>query len=240
MTAALGTTSCRISSRFGVTCTFKLVTPVRLPPGRARLPTSPVAIGSAPISKTIGIVVVADFAASAAGAPPGATITATGRAASSAASEGNLLCWPSAQRNSIATFRPSTYPASPRPWRKALTRLANAAGDWAPRYPITGIVGCCARAGLAPATHTRPALPTNAMKSRRRMSNTGASPSRAMPPFIIHTSKRPPCAGGRSPLSARYALLTPWWMPRRQGDGSANAAIAYAHVSGVRPISHND
>jgi hypothetical protein len=87
MTAALGTTSRRISSRFGVTCTFKLVTPVRLPPGRARLPTSPVATGSAPISKTIGIVGVADLAASAAGAPPGATITATGRAANSAAKE---------------------------------------------------------------------------------------------------------------------------------------------------------
>jgi hypothetical protein len=104
ITAAAGTTSCRISSRFGVTCTFKLVTPVRLPPGRFRVPTSPIAIGSAPISKIIGIVVVADFAASAAGAPPGATITATGRPARSAASAGSLLCWPSAQRNSIATF----------------------------------------------------------------------------------------------------------------------------------------
>ena len=144
--AVLGTTSRRISSRFGNTCTFRLVTPVRFPPGRARLPTSPVAIGSAPISKTIGIVGVAGFAASAAGAPPGATITATGRAANSAASDGNLSCWPSAQRNSIATFRPSAYPASPRPWRKALTRLANAAGDPAPRYPITGVAGCCARA----------------------------------------------------------------------------------------------
>ena len=94
MTAAFGTTSRRISSRFGVASTFRLVTPVRLPPGRARLPTSPVAIGSAPISKTIGFVGVADFAASAAGAPPGATITATGRAANSAASDGNLSCWP--------------------------------------------------------------------------------------------------------------------------------------------------
>jgi hypothetical protein len=48
-----------------------------LPPGRFRLLTSPIAIGPAPISKTIGMVVVTDFAASAAGAPPGATITAT-------------------------------------------------------------------------------------------------------------------------------------------------------------------
>ena len=88
---------------------------MRLAPGRFSVSTKPMAMGSAPISKTMGIVVLADFAASAAGAPPGATITVTGRPAKSAASAGNLLCWPSAQRNSIATFRPSTYPVSPRP-----------------------------------------------------------------------------------------------------------------------------
>ena len=43
------------------------VTPVTLPPGRLRLATSPSWTGSAPIPKTIGIVVVAIFAASAAG-----------------------------------------------------------------------------------------------------------------------------------------------------------------------------
>src|SRR5262245_47217873 len=75
--AAVGTTSRKISSRFGPTSTFKLVTPVILASGWLRLLTSPIAIGSAPISKTIGIVVVADLAARAAGAPPGATITVT-------------------------------------------------------------------------------------------------------------------------------------------------------------------
>jgi hypothetical protein len=129
ITVAVGTASCKISNRFGVTCTFKLVTPVMLPPGRFSVCTNPVAMGSAPISNTMGIVVVTDFAASAAGAPPGATITATRWSTNSAANSGSLLCWLSAQRNSIVTFRPSTYPASPRPWRKALTRLANAAGD---------------------------------------------------------------------------------------------------------------
>src|SRR5262245_44354946 len=73
--AAVGTISRNISNRFGPTSTFKLVTPVRLAPGWFRLATSPTAIGSAPISKTIGTVVVAEFAARAAGAPPGATIT---------------------------------------------------------------------------------------------------------------------------------------------------------------------
>ena len=40
---------------------------MRLPPGRARLGTSPTATGSLPTKNTIGIVVVAAFAASAAG-----------------------------------------------------------------------------------------------------------------------------------------------------------------------------
>jgi hypothetical protein len=38
-------------------------TPVRLPPGRARLTTIPAAIGSTPPYITIGIVVVASLAA---------------------------------------------------------------------------------------------------------------------------------------------------------------------------------
>src|SRR6266545_6163542 len=50
--------------------------PVRLPPGRARLATSPCSTGSPPLQKTIGIVAVAAFAASALGRS-GATMTAT-------------------------------------------------------------------------------------------------------------------------------------------------------------------
>jgi len=46
---------------------FKLLAPVMLPPGRFRLATTPNSTGSLPIEKTIGIVVVAAFAASAAG-----------------------------------------------------------------------------------------------------------------------------------------------------------------------------
>ena len=45
----------------------QVVTPVRLPPGRFRLATSPASTGSAPVRKTIGIVAVAALAASAAG-----------------------------------------------------------------------------------------------------------------------------------------------------------------------------
>src|SRR5262245_16409958 len=76
-TVAAGTSSCSSSSRFGCTSAFSDVTPVMLPPGRARLVTSPIATGSDATSKTIGIVVVAALAASAAGVLPGATITVT-------------------------------------------------------------------------------------------------------------------------------------------------------------------
>ena len=46
-----------------------------LPPGRLRLATNPGAIGSPPIANTIVIVVVAAFAANAAGVPLMAAIT---------------------------------------------------------------------------------------------------------------------------------------------------------------------
>src|ERR1700740_3652111 len=57
--------------------------------------------------------------------------------------------WPSAQRNSIATFCPSTYPISLRPWRNAAANGANGPGDMLPRKPITGIALCCARRARA-------------------------------------------------------------------------------------------
>src|SRR5262249_4805332 len=67
MTLAAGTSSCSNSSRFGATSTLIMVVPVALPPGRLRLVTSPARIGSAAVAKTMGMVVVAVFAASAAG-----------------------------------------------------------------------------------------------------------------------------------------------------------------------------
>ena len=67
MTLAVGTTSYSNCSRFGVISMFKLATPVMFPPGRSRAAMSPRLTGSPAISKTIGMVVVAAFAASAAG-----------------------------------------------------------------------------------------------------------------------------------------------------------------------------
>ena len=63
MTVAVGISSCISSSRFGPISTSKMLTPVRLPPGRFRLVTSPNSTGSNPTAKTIGIVEVAAFAA---------------------------------------------------------------------------------------------------------------------------------------------------------------------------------
>src|ERR1035437_1365575 len=74
---AAGTTSCNNSKRFGLTSPLSDVAPVMFPPGLLRLATNPEATGSAPISKTIGIVDVAALAANAPGKPPGAAITAT-------------------------------------------------------------------------------------------------------------------------------------------------------------------
>src|SRR5215471_5992641 len=76
-TVAVGNNSCSSSSRFGPMSTFKLVTPVRLLPGRLRLATNPASTGSIATAKTIGMVAVAAFAASAEGVPPAATITET-------------------------------------------------------------------------------------------------------------------------------------------------------------------
>ena len=66
---AAGITSCSNAHCFGATSTFKEVRPVRLPPGRFRLATSPSRTGSSATSKMIGMVVVAALAARAAGAP---------------------------------------------------------------------------------------------------------------------------------------------------------------------------
>jgi hypothetical protein len=62
---------------------------VILPPGRLRLPTKPIETGSLPTSKTIGIFLVAAWAATAPGVGP-VTITATERLTRSAANAGNL------------------------------------------------------------------------------------------------------------------------------------------------------
>jgi hypothetical protein len=104
-------------------------TPVTLPPGRAKLVTRPSLTGSLPVVKTIGIVAVAAMARNVARVLP--TITAAGRLTKPVTSAGSRSNWFSAQRNSIATFCPSTKPASVRPARKAAMFLT-----FAPQVPL--------------------------------------------------------------------------------------------------------
>ena len=96
----MGTISVSSSNRFGFKSLVRMARPVRLPPGRAMLATSPAATGSVPVSNTTGIDDVASFATRAASNPPAAVITSTLRATRSAASSGNRSARP---------FRPAIF-----------------------------------------------------------------------------------------------------------------------------------
>ena len=65
---AAGTSVRSSSSRFAASSAAKKLIPVALPPGRARLVTSPSLTGSSGTMNTVGIVVVACAAATDAGA----------------------------------------------------------------------------------------------------------------------------------------------------------------------------
>ena len=58
-----GTISCSSSSRFGPTSAVNVVHAGEVAARSGRLATSPAATGSSPVAKTIGMVVVAAFAA---------------------------------------------------------------------------------------------------------------------------------------------------------------------------------
>jgi len=106
-----GATSLSSSSRLAKTSRpASCVSPVRLPPGRARLATSPVPTGS-PASITMGIVKVACLAANDAGVPnrqDDAHLSWT----SSAARSGSRATLPSAYRDSNVRFWPGIHPSS--------------------------------------------------------------------------------------------------------------------------------
>ena len=113
---SVGTISPSSSSRFPPSSGYISDVPVMLPPGDARLVTSPAPTGSPGNNITIGIVVVAFWRASASRVP-GAMITSTRSPTSSAATTGRRSILPSAHRRSIVRFRPSLYPRSRRPSR---------------------------------------------------------------------------------------------------------------------------
>jgi hypothetical protein len=115
---------------------------------------------------TIGIVVVAAFAASTGAVEFATKMTATWLLTRSSASDGSFGNRKFAERTSIATFWPTRNPASARPCWKAAKAPANASGLLTWRNPITGIFGCCA---LAASGHAAAAPPRRVMKSRRCM-----------------------------------------------------------------------
>ena len=131
-----------ISSRLPLSSRERVVSPVTLPPGRARVATNPRPTGSPPVAMTIGMLVVAFFAARAAGLPA-VTTTSTLRRTSSSANVGSRSSWPSTHRTSKATVCPSTYPSSRRRSRNAF----QGSGRTTPvsRYPMRdSFPGCCA------------------------------------------------------------------------------------------------
>src|SRR5262249_32756651 len=71
MRRAWGTSWCRSCNRLASNSLANILIPVRLPLGRARLVTRPSRVGSSPTRKTMGIVVVAALAATAAGPSAG-------------------------------------------------------------------------------------------------------------------------------------------------------------------------
>jgi hypothetical protein len=94
---------------------------------------------------------------------PMAAISDTRLRTRSAAMSGNRSSSSFAQRDSIATFWPSTKPTAFRLSRNAATRWAHGAAEALLMKPITGIAGCCA---LAASGHAA-APPSPAMNSRR-------------------------------------------------------------------------
>jgi hypothetical protein len=105
-----GTSSFRIASRFASSSVTSMLTPVVLPPGRAKLAISPEATRS-PVLPMIGIVLVAFCAARIAGSLK-ARITLAFARTSDWASSGKRSGWPSASRTSIRISRPSTSPTA--------------------------------------------------------------------------------------------------------------------------------
>ena len=121
--ASLGTASLSISSLLVFSSVAKLESPVTLPPGRARLATRPAPTGSPAFAITMGMVVVAFFAANAAGVPE-TTIRSTLRRTRSAASSGRRSVFCSANRYSMVIFFPSIHPSLLSSCRNASKRTA--------------------------------------------------------------------------------------------------------------------
>jgi hypothetical protein len=138
--------------------------PVIFPPGFAKLATT---ISGSPIAAmTMGVVVVAFFAARTAGVPL-VTITSTFKRTKSVASSANRSPRPSAERYSITRFCSSMYPRARKLWRNASKFAAFNCIDVVSSTPMRQTLpGCCARAATG---HAIAAPPKSVMNSRRLM-----------------------------------------------------------------------
>ena len=153
--ASLGTASLSISSLFVASSNDILENPVTLPPGRARLATRPSPTGSPAFAITMGMEVVAFFAANADG-PDVATIRSTLRRTKSAASSGRRSDFCSANRYSRVIFFPSIHPSLLSSCRNASTRAALPEAVLTSRKPMRRIFpGCCASATAPPKANVR-------------------------------------------------------------------------------------
>ena len=120
-----------------------------LPPGRARLAIKPIPTGSPAFAITMGIVVVAFFAANAAGVAR-TTIKSTFRRTRSAASSGMRSGFCSPNRYSMVKFFPSSHPSLRISCRKVSMRPALPEAVVAVRKPMRKIFSvCCASAAGA-------------------------------------------------------------------------------------------
>ena len=163
MRAAVGTSSRSSSTRFTSKSLVRLLSPVTFPPGCERLVTT---VSGSPIdAMTTGILRVAFLAATAAGVPR-VTIRSTFRRTSSVAKSAKRSPRPSAERYSIMRFRPSTYPRSRIPCRKASRLAAFSALDIVSNIPTRQTLPCrCAKAPSGTARTPLATLPTNARRS---------------------------------------------------------------------------
>src|SRR5215467_6772195 len=121
------------------------LSPVTLPPGRARLATKPFPIGSGSCVITMGMVLVASLAARVSVGPAVPTIRSTLRRTNSAASSGRRSDFCSANRYSMVRFFPSVQPSLLISCWNAFTRTALPEAVPLSRKPMRKIFpACCA------------------------------------------------------------------------------------------------
>src|SRR4029453_8154187 len=101
---ACGTISFSSSTRLLAISDVSELMPVTLPPGRAKLATRPLPMGSAAINMTMGILAVACLAAWTGASPPAAAMISTGRPTSSTASAESRSSCPSAGARPLSRF----------------------------------------------------------------------------------------------------------------------------------------